>query len=373
MSTVTSPPGEDLVDTYIRMPQMRAIGITEYPEIGRVADKLKMLNVPTPRPCGSEVCVKLAASAMHIDEIYAAQGTALGRFFGPKKVSEESPFLLGSSVSGTIVALGDDVSGFRIGDEVIAIPAEKGDVASWAEYRCLDQKWIRHKPSELSHVDAAATVMAACVAWGSIGFSDVKSGDHCVVVGASGAIGVMTLQFLKSLGCHVTAVCSGASIAFVKQHGADEIVDYTKDDFGDVAVANGVLYDAVFDCVGGRDVEASAFRCLKKTGVFETVVGPMKYIGEKKLSWPAFLKIMLYIVWRMTITRLNGGPRYTFGEKYPRLVINDALDRVLKYNIRMPVPKIVPFEIEPITQAIRDIQTHRSKGRTVIDFSLRSV
>lgn len=357
-----------LATNYTNATSMQAIGMTAFPEIGSVADSLEMLDVPVPRPAKGEVAIMLAASSMHIDEIYAAQGTALGRFYGPKTISELNPFLLGSSVSGTVVALGENVGGLKVGDDVTAIPSEHMEVGSWATYRCMGEKWVRPKPTQLSHVEAAAVTMAACVAWGAIGFAKIGPGDRCAVVGASGAIGIMMLQYLKSLDCYVTAVCSGTSGALVRKYGADEVVDYTKQDFADVATANGSQYDAVFDCVGGRDIEGSAYRSTKKSGVFATVVGPMQYIGEKKLTWPAFIKVVSHIVWRMIVTRLTGGPRYTFGEKYPRFVIEDAMEQLLKYDIRMPVPKTIPFEVNAIANAVRLLTSHRAKGRIVIDF-----
>lgn len=357
-------------DCYNAANNMQAVGITEKPEIGKVVDKLKMLSVPVPRPAEGEIVVKIAASSMHIDEIYAAQGTALGRFYGPKNVSNTNPYMIGSCATGRIVDLGKGQKKFNIGDDVIIIPSEHPQAGSWATYQCFEEKWLMHKPAQLTHVEAAAVTMAACVAWGAIRFAKVKSGDHCVVVGATGAIGVMVLQFLTSLGCHVTAVCSGASAEFARKYGASKVVDYTKDDFGAIAIAKGIQYDVVFDCVGGRGIEKSAFRSLKKSGTFETVVGPLQYIGEHKLSWSGFTKVMAHIVWRMLITRLNGGPKYTFGEKYPRLVIQDAMAQLLRHDIRMPVPTTIPFEIGAIKDAVRELISHRSKGRTVIDFTL---
>lgn len=354
---------------YASVTTMHAIGMTKFPKIGEVADELELHTVRVPRPASSEVAIQIAASAMHIDEIYAAQGTALGRFYGPKNVSVSNPALLGSCATGIIVGLGDGAIKFAIGDEVIVIPSEHPQAKSWATYQCFGEQWIMRKPTELTHVDAAAVTMAACVAWGAIGFAKIKPGNHCLVVGATGAIGVMIMQFLKSLECHVTAVCSGKSEQFARAHGADEVVDYTKEDFGDHANSNNLKYDAVFDCVGGRDVEASAFKSLKKSGSFETVVGPKQYIGEEKLSWPAFAKVMGYIAWRMAITRLNGGPKYTFGEKYPRLVIADAMAQLLKHDIRMPVLKTIPFELGAVKKAATNLVTHREKGRTVIEFA----
>lgn len=366
---MTQPQNDPALE-YDSATSMQAIGMTQFPKIGAVADTLEMLTVPVPRPASGEVAIRIAASAMHIDEIYAAQGTALGRFYGPKNVSKSNPALLGSCATGKIVAVGAGASKFDIGDEIIVIPSEHPQAASWAEYQCFAEKWIMHKPPELTHVEAAAATMASCVAWGAIGFAKPKPGDCCLVVGASGAIGVMIMQFLKSLGCHVTAVCSGASASFSRAYGADAHVDYTQVDFADHATSHGIEYDLVFDCVGGREVEASAYRSLKKSGAFLTVVGPKQYIGQEKLSWPAITRVLGHIALRFAITRLNGGPKYFFGEKYPRLVVADAMAQLLKHNIRMPVPETIPFANDAVKTAVEKLLTHREKGRTVIDFGL---
>lgn len=312
--------------------------------------------------------VLLAPLALPLRE-HRERTTCLGRFYAPKNISSENPYVLGSSVSGTIVALGSDATKFEVGDEVIVIPNETGEFGSWADYRCVDQKMVMLKPESLSHVEAAAVTMASCVAWGSIGFAKVKAGDHCVVVGASGSIGVMTLQFLKSLGCHVTAVCSGASAALVRERGADEVIDYTTDDFGHYLRGAGQLQDVIFDCVGGHEIEASAFAALRPSGIFVTVVGPQKYIGEEKLSWWRFGKVMVYIGYRMVSTLVLRGPRYIFGEKYPRLLIESAMQEVVDHGIRMPVQEVIPFELASVVRAVELLMTHRAKGRIVIDFS----
>ncbi len=361
---------DDLATGYANAISMRAIGMTEFPEIGRVADRLQMLKVPVPRLGNGEVAIKLAASSMHIDEIYAAQGTALGRFYGPKNLSEAEPFLLGSSVSGTVVALGERVESFEIGQDVIVIPNEMGACGSWANYLCVDKKWVMGKPAQLTHVDAAAVTMASCVAWGAIGFANIEAGGHCAVIGASGAVGVMVLQYLETLGCYTTAVCSGANDSFVRRYGADHVVDYKQQDFADAFTTSTSKYDAIFDCVGGQEIEDLAFRSLRKSGVFITVVGPKRHVGEEKLSWPSVLKIMAHIGWRMMTTRIRRGPRYTFSAKFPRHVIENSMARLLKHDLRMPIASIVPFELDDIANSVRLLQTHRAKGRIVIDFGL---
>lgn len=348
---------------------MTAVAMTAFPEQGKVVEQLKMITTSTPEPKSDEVTIALKASSMHPDEIYAAQGTALGRFFGPKNVSPDNPYILGSSVSGIVVALGNKVSSFAIGDEVIAVPEHTMEHSSWATYRCVSADMVRRKPVQMSHVDAAAVTMASCVAWGAVSFADIKAGDRCLVIGASGAIGIMELQFLKSMGAHVTAVCSHRNEAMVREYGADEVVDYTKHSFANKAARSGIHYDGVFDCVGGRKIERDTFRVLKTKGRFITVVGPKQHIGETKLSWAEVAGVIFYVARRYLQTRLSK-QRYIFGEKFPRNCIDKAMAQLVEHQMNMPIDREIPFQIDPIKDAIRHLMSHRTKGRIVINFDL---
>lgn len=345
---------------------MKAMAMTDFPEIGHVADELQMINVTVPRPKPDQVAIQLAASAMHIDEIYAAQGTDLGRFFGPKQVSVEEPYIMGSSVSGTVVGVASDVTDFKLGDEVIVVPNETGEIESWATYRCVTQSMVLPKPPSLTHVEAAALTMAACVAYGAVVFSaNVKSGDKCLVIAASGGVGIMMVQFLHSMGAHVTAVCSGANAAMVQKYGAEQVIDYTEEDFSDAGP-----FDVVFDALGGKDTERRAFQCLEKSGRFVTVVGPVRQLGEEKLSWLQVIGMMAYIVRRVCVSWICIGPRYIFAANLPRKTIQPVLEQVVQHDIKMPVDQEIPFRATEIKAAVARLTTHRAKGRIVINFQL---
>ncbi len=225
------------------------------------------------------------------------------------------------------------------------------------------------KPKELSHNQAAAITMAACVAKGAIDHSGARAGDRCLVVGASGAIGLLNIQFLKALGAHVTAVCSGNNVELVKAKGADEVIDYTKHRFCELPQFKAAPFDIVFDNIGGREVEEDALKVLKKSGKFVTIVGPVRYIGEQKLSWPKVTRVICYVLWRMLSTKFSSGPRYLFSAKFPRPVIAGAMNEIVKHGISMPTETIVPFELEPIRSAVQLATTHRARGRVVIDFT----
>lgn len=346
---------------------MQAVGLTRRPDVGHVGDDLEMLTVPTPRPAPGDVAINVVASSLHIDEINAAQGTALGRFYAPKHMSPEQPHLMGSAVSGVVVGLGQQVDGFKLGDEVMVIPDKEPEANSWATYRCVDQQMVMHKPASWSHQQSVATTMGACVAWGAVKMSGVGAKDHCIVVGASGSIGTMMTSYLTSLGCIVTAVGSGEQEEFMLHRGADNVVDYRTDNFADHAQRMGHDVDAVFDCVGGREIENDGFRALDQHGVFVTVVGPMKYLGEKQLSRFETAQVVGHVLRRIATTRFRA-KRYIFGEKPPRRVIDEALAQSIRHNIYMPITDVVPFKLNEIKGAVNAVLQHRSKGRIVIAF-----
>ena len=204
---------QTLIDeTSIDARYMNAIALTQFPGVGGVADMIEMVKTLVVHPKRNEVVIQQKASSLHIDEIYAAQGTALGRFFGPKLATADNTHILGSSVSDVIVELGKDISHFSLGDEVIVIPDHQPEAGAWVQYKCFHKDRLMVKPSNMSHVEAAAITVAACVAWGAIGYSNAKVNDQCLVVGASGSIGAMVLQYLHILGCKVTAVCSERNV-----------------------------------------------------------------------------------------------------------------------------------------------------------------
>ena len=362
----------DLVEEYQSATQMNAIAMTDFPVVGKVIDCLKMIKVPVPQPQEGEVVIKMCASALYADELHAAQGTALGRFFGPKTISETEPYIMGSSVSGIIVGLGEKVTNLSIGQEIISIPSQTPVHGVWAKYCCLKQERIMQKSEDFSFVEAAGIKMPACVSWGAITYGNINQEDHALVIGASGGLGIMTVQFLKSLGAHVTGVCSGKNTKMVLDHGADEVVDYTINDFADLAIKNNQRYDCIFDFVGGIDAEKSGFRALKKSGNFITVTGPLKFIGEKKLSWLQLSRVFFHITIK-SISSLISGPRYIFGEMNPSKTIYPAISHAVKHQIKIPISQEIPFEIEPVKKALRLVLSHRSKGRIVINFSKNKI
>ncbi len=345
---------------------MKAMGLLQKPKIGNIPSEIQELTVSKPKINSTEILVKIISSTLHVDDIAIAQGTAVGRFLGPKEVSKEKPYIMGTNFSGIIEAIGNQVSQFNIGDEVIGIPNKTGEHGSWATYRSVDQKNVRLKPKALSHQEAVSMIIAGCVAYGMLLFSKVKKGDHCLVLGASGGIGSVITQMLKSKGAIVTGLCSTRNDEKVKANGADYVIDYTKVNFVDKLQFQNKKMALVFDSVGGKELENNSIKVLHRKGKFLTVCGPEKYIGSKKLSWGKVISMFWYILYRSLLSKIIG-PAYIFSEKAPSTTIDEMLDFVIKNNIKVPFDRVIPFQIKELKEALKHLAAHKASGRIVID------
>jgi len=347
---------------------MKAMGLLQKPKVGNIPDEIRELRVSIPIINSTEVLVKIIASTLHVDDIAIAQGTAIGRFYGPKEVSEKKPYIMGTNFSGVIVDIGKQISQFKIGDEVIGIPNKAGEHCSWATYRCIDQKNIRIKPKALSHQEAVSMIVAGCVAYGMLVSSKVKKGDYCLVLGASGGIGSVITQMLKSKGAIVIGLCSTRNIEMVKANRTDDVIDYTKVNFVKKLTAENKKMNFVFDSVGGKELENAAIKVLQKKGEFLTVCGPEKYIGSKKMSWGKVIRMLWYILYRSLLSKIIR-PTYIFSAKPPSANIDEMLDFVIKNKIKVPVDRIIPLEIEKLKEALKHLAAHKASGRIVIDMT----
>ena len=196
--------------------------------------------------------------------------------------------ILGTELAGVIEAVGASVTEFRVGDEVFGMRGGAN-----AEYVCVrEQGTLAHKPPGLSFEEAAAVPDGGIIALACLGKADPLEGRSIVIYGASGSIGTASVQLAKHFGAEVTAVCNTKNIELVRSLGADEVINYTKEDF----TKNGKRYDVVFDSVGKHSFR----RCrgsLKAGGTYvETDLGFMwhvpplallsRWIGDKRVTLP---------------------------------------------------------------------------------------
>ena len=244
---------------------MRAVVQDRYgpPSVLRVAE------LPKPVPADDQVLIRVRASTVsQTDTHLRAAHPFFWRFF----VGLRRPRIrtLGVELSGEVEAVGSAVTEFKVGDRVFGGPPNFG---AHAEFVCLRQTApITQMPAGLSFEDAAAVADGTSEAMGSLRKAGVHEGQRLVIYGASGSLGTAAVQIAKHFGAHVTAVCNTKNVEIVRSLGADEVIDYTIEDF----TRNGQQYDAIIDAVGkyafywGR-------RALKPGGVYvETDLGPHK-------------------------------------------------------------------------------------------------
>mmetsp|Transcript_37159 Transcript_37159/g.148240 ORF Transcript_37159/g.148240 Transcript_37159/m.148240 type:complete len:339 (-) Transcript_37159:2670-3686(-) len=198
---------------------------------------LKEIDVPVPQ--GEEVLVKVKASSFNsLDwRILRGEPWMVRMAFGWRKPAKPG---LGADLAGTVVAVGEKVTQFKVDDHVFGTAR----FGSFAEYACTDQDRLLIKPQSISFEEAAALPVACGTAIRSaVHYANIQPGQKVLIIGACGGVGSYCTQLVKSLGAHVTAVCRTANVDMAKSLGADEVFDYTKED----VCKSGKVFDSVLD------------------------------------------------------------------------------------------------------------------------------
>jgi NADPH:quinone reductase-like Zn-dependent oxidoreductase len=236
---------------------MKAIAINEYGN----QDVLNYVDVDRPEPKADEILVKVRVAAVNPADWKIREG--MGESFGFK-----FPLILGGDIAGTVVAVGDGVNNFQQGDAIYGMTLSSLSGA-YAEYAITNADAIVLKPNDLSFEEAAAIPIGALTAWQAMfDLANLSSGQRILITGASGGVGSMAVQIAKAKGAFVIGTASGRNEQFVRDLGADEFVDYTKQNFE--AVVKDV--DVVFDTIGS-DTQERAFQTLKKGGFLVSSAG----------------------------------------------------------------------------------------------------
>ncbi|MFC4058735.1 NAD(P)-dependent alcohol dehydrogenase [Planomonospora corallina] len=244
--------------------KMRAFVLRSYGS----PDALELTEIDRPVPGDDEVLVRVRATSVQPYDWHFMRGEPyVARLMGGGPGLRRPKIrILGADVAGQVEAVGRDVTEFRPGDEVFAMPKQGG----FAEYVCVREKELAPKPESLSFEQAAAVPLAAGTAL--LGLRDVggiQAGQKVLVNGASGGVGTFAVQLAKAFGAEVTGVCGPRNVDLVRSIGADEVVDYTAEDF----TRSGRRYDILLDSAGSRPASACR-RVLTRRGIHVLVGGP---------------------------------------------------------------------------------------------------
>ncbi|XP_023138679.2 reticulon-4-interacting protein 1 homolog, mitochondrial [Amphiprion ocellaris] len=325
----------------------------------------------------NEVIVKVFAAGLNPLDVgmrggYGAATMSMKRDpLNMKQSGSEFPLILGRDVSGVIMECGLDVKYFRERDEVwAAIPPWKQ--GSLAEFVVLSANEVSHKPKSLSHTEAAAIPYVATTAWSALVNTGGLSKDNCankriLILGGSGGVGTFAIQMLKAWGAHVTVTCSQNAERFVRELGADHVVDYTA---GPVEEPLSELdkFDLILDNVGG-DTERWALSLLKpwSGSKYVTLVTPFLQNTDSLGVADGMMQTAATVATK-ALKHLVKGVHYRWGFFAPSgPALDEIRDMVDAGQIRAVVDET--FSFSQVPQAFDKVEKGHARGKTVVEIS----
>ena len=228
-------------------------------------DVLRVEDVEMPSPAAGQVLVKVAATSINRSDWECLRGSPyyvrLGGWRAPQRPT------LGSDIAGWVEAVGTDVTQFQPGDEVYGDNLQL--LGGFAEYAVASASALSVKPAGLTFAEASTIPQAGAIALQ--GTAGAAEGRRVLINGGGGGTGSFAIQLAKRLGAHVTGVDNGGKLEFMRSLGADEVIDYRRDDF----TRKHEPYDLILDLVAHRSVFAYR-RALAPGGRYRCVGGPVR-------------------------------------------------------------------------------------------------
>ncbi|MEV6664027.1 NADP-dependent oxidoreductase [Streptomyces nigra] len=220
---------------------------------------LEEVRLERPAPGPNQVLVRVRAAGVNpTDWKHRATGGFLG----------DPPFILGWDVSGVVEATGIGVAAFRPGDEVFGMLPYPYGHGSHAEYVIAPVRALTHKPSVIDHTQAGALPLVSLTAWQAlVEHAELRPGQRVLIHAAAGGVGHAAVQIAKARGAYVIGTASAGKHGFLREIGADEVIDYRETDFAE-AVKD---VDVVLDTLGGETAVRS-LRVLRPGGVVVSII-----------------------------------------------------------------------------------------------------
>jgi NADPH:quinone reductase-like Zn-dependent oxidoreductase len=308
-------------------------------------DVLRLEDVERPTPNEDQILVRVHATTVSRSDCGWRSGKPFisrffNRMFGRGGVRRPKPgTILGGEFAGEVEAVGETVSEFAVGDRVFGASL----IGAHAEFTCMRASGpVAPMPAGATFEEAAAVCDGFILALGCLRRADVREGRRILVYGASGSIGTAGVQLARYFGAHVTAVCNTKNLELVKSLGADEVIDYTQEDFTE----NGETYDVIFDAVGKHSFRGCR-DSLKPGGTY------LPTDGFENAFW---------LLWTSRI-----GDRKVRAELPPKYRKNDVL--MLKELIETGRYRPVidrRYPLEDVVEATRYVETQQKAGNVVL-------
>lgn len=312
-------------------------------------EALEYLDIARPTAGPNELLVKVKAAAVNpLDYHYMRGSPYLMRLL--TGIGRPDHLTIGVDFSGVVVGTGKDVSKFAVGDAVFG-----GKFGAFAEYVSVPEDGgVAKKPDSISFEEAAALPIAALTALQALrDDGHLKAGEKVLINGASGGVGTYAVQIAKSMGAEVHGVCSTPNVEMVRGLGADHVFDYKKESYID----SGEQYDLIVDMVGNHALLANR-KVLKPQG-------RMVIVGGSKGKWIAPLLPMIKAAVIAPFIDQEIGTM---------LAVQDGDDLAFLADLmasgRLSSRIDTRYPLRETDEAIRYLETHRARGKVIIDMGL---
>jgi NADPH:quinone reductase-like Zn-dependent oxidoreductase len=320
---------------------MKAIVYSNYSS----RDLLRCEEIDKPTPGDYEVLIKVRAASVTPLDVGLLRHPFMRRIVSAlSKLKDNRP---GRDVAGQVEAVGSNVTHFKPGDAVFGWCG-----GAFAEYACTSQSKLVMKPDNASFEQAAAVPVAGLTALqGLRDKGKIQPGQKILINGASGGVGTFAVQIAKSLGAHVTAVCSPQNVDQARMIGADHVIDYTREDF----TKGGELYDVIFDLVANHSF--SARRCvLNANGI---------YIGAGIVGLGnSMIRLLSHLISDLVLSRF-------VSQKFVTLMAKLNKEDLVILGELIEAGKVTPvidrcYSLSETPEAIRYLELGHARGKVVI-------
>jgi len=330
---------------------MKALVLKRYGK----SDQITFADIPKPALKPDEILVQVHAVGLNPIDNMIPKGT-----FKPF-LRFELPATLGSDLAGVVLEVGSRVTRFKPGDAVFASIFDLG-TGALAEFAVVPENAAAPKPANLDFVQAASIPMVGLTSWQALTErAKLKPGQKVFIPAGSGGIGTFAIQLAKHLGAKVGTTTSTGNVELVRSLGADEVIDYKKQEFEEVLRD----YDAVLGTVRGDAIEKS-LRILKPKSNVVSLVGPPDAAFARARSMNFFMTFVFGLLSRKIIRHAKKcGIGYSFLFVHPDGRQLAEIGKLLEAGrIRPVIDRVFPFD--QAKDALAYLETGRAKGKVVV-------
>jgi len=331
---------------------MKAFLIDRYgkKETGRIGD------APQPPLRDDDVLIRVHAASVNALDTKIRTGEF--KLILPYRL----PLILGNDMAGTVVSVGAGVHHFNPGDEVYARP-DDDRIGTFAEFIAVNAASVALKPGNLTMVEAASLPLVALTAWQAlVETAQLKPGQKVFIQAGSGGVGTVAIQLAKHLGAFVATTTSTANVAWVKDLGADVVIDYKQQDFATELRD----YDVVLNSLG-KDELTRSLQILRPGGHLISISGPPTpaFATTRGLAWP-LKQVMRLLSHGIRSKAKQKGVTYTFvfmrasGQQ-----LSEITSLVEAGAIRPVIDRVFPFQ--QTQDALAHVESGRAKGKVVVE------